>query len=231
MFSLIEDVYLHLTPTGAYRAVTGRGDDELDRLVRTLLSRADTPRLTIAQVAELTGEADHQRATGLIYRAQEAALVEGLDRPARAPTEPFSELIDRTLSGLSDQGQVVLAPDLGPPLASAGFPTDGAARLAAMSRELDELTSRYDRLFDEVGQRGGASMALVDRLGVCNLGWWPLRFADRRFHLVVGGLPRFGQPEFAELMWALARGLDRGATDGRPLQRGTGPRRQLPSVG
>jgi len=235
MFSLIEDVFLHLTPTGAYRAVIGGTEEPVDRLVRSLLRREDTPRLTIAEVATLTGVTNHQRATGLVYQAQEAGLVEGLDRPGSVSDEPFGELLDRVLSGMSDRGQVVLAGDSGTPLASTGFPTDAASRLGAMACEHEELTSRFARLLDEMGERSTTSMALVDRLGVATLGWWTLRFADRRLRLIIGGLPRFNQPEFTELTWALAQRRD-GAPPVRPgaaarAGRGRTHPGQLPSPG
>lgn len=236
MFSLIDDVYLHLTPTGAYQAVAGATQDPLDLLVRSLLRRPDTPKLTIAEVAGLTGITNHQRATGLMYQAQEAGLVEGVDRPGAVTDEPFDELLDRVLSGLSDRGQVVLTTNGGKPLASSGFPTDAAARLGAIASNLEEITAKHARLFDEMGERAASSVALVDRLGVATLGWWTLSFADRRLRLVIGGLPRFNQPEFTELAWALAQRCDGPpaslpSTASDVTVRGRASAGQLPSLG
>ena len=44
----------------------------------------------------------------------------------------------------------------------------------------------------------------MDAAGNSQLGFWPLFIDTQRFALILQGVPRFNQPVFTELVWALS---------------------------
>lgn len=209
MLEVAEGLYLRLTPTGAFRGAVGSTATGADRLVSALLRRSSTPPATTDTVLELTGIRLGPQATSVLLEAQEAGLIEGVDHVISAPEAPAAELAERTLGELSDSGRGMLATSDGSVLASVGFTPERADHLAALAAALDEIRGLTDLRPDDAAELG---LAFVDRLGVTTLGSWPLRFGDRRLHLVVGGLPHFNRPELTELLWGLAQPLDQPPT-------------------
>lgn len=200
---LVEGVYVHPTPLGAWSAVTSRERDEQTETVRRLLQLTATPLLSAEGARQWTGLDDETDAIAVIWHMQQAGRLEGREHPAHPPSAALEEVLPELLASLSSRGQALLADGQGFCLSAVGYDRTVAAELSAISADLASLHHRHERtIADVVGPRS-ASWGLVDGVGSSQLGFWPLHVGDQRFVLVAAGLPRLNHPRFTELVWAL----------------------------
>jgi hypothetical protein len=202
-YALGGDYCLHPTPAGSYFAVSRAQADAQRAFLQRLLAQAQTPALTVDLMQAWTG-LEAQPALAFLQNLQDAGYVQGLPQPMQAPTEPDETLLPALLSQLSDEGRGVLADSAGLLLAAVGFKHAHSEQVAALGAELAALQQRHAALR---GQMGLASdgWGLVSAAGYSELSFWPLYIGTARFHLVVGGQPRFNQQAYTRLLWALAQ--------------------------
>lgn len=203
-FTLGGDYHLHPTPAGTYFAVS-RTDASPERgFLQRLLAEASTPRLTGAWLREATGLADEAQALAFLHGLQEAGHVQGLPQAMHAPAEAAHVLYPSLLAPLSDEGRAVLADGSSLLLAAVGWKHGHCEQLAALCGQLALLQQRHAGLRAELGLESDG-WGLNSAAGFAELTFWPLQLGEARYHLVVGGQPRFNQQAYTKLAWALAQ--------------------------
>ncbi len=210
-YRLIESHYVLPTPAGAYTAAGHQGEDPIRRMLCSLLRQETTPMLTQQALESWTGlaEADAQES---LYHAQNHHWIEGFPEPRQAQSGALEELLPALLPPLAESGKVLLADAHGFSVVAEGFTHEAAVELSALSADIASLDARHSGLTRHNLRIGTSAWALIDAAGNSQLGFWPLFIDDLRFTLVLQGEPRFNQPVFTELVWALniryAKGLE-----------------------
>jgi hypothetical protein len=222
-YSLIDDHYVLPTPAGAYNAVAHQGNDPIRRLLCSLLCQETTPLLTQQALEKWTGLSE-QDALESLYLAQNQKWIEGFTEPRQARGGALEELLPALLPPLSESGKILLADAHGFYVAAEGFTHEAAVELSALSADIATLDARHGGLTRRNLRLGSSAWALIDAAGNSQLGFWPLFIDDHRFVLVLQGEPRFNQPDFTALVWALStRYSERNEeqTNDTPAQVGT----------
>lgn len=202
-YQLADNLYIAVTPAGAYYAASSSGDDPSRKLLNTLLKHEASPLLSIDGLKDLTQSEDDTQALELLYHAQNLGWIEGVDTPRRAPTGALEDIVPDLLPPLSGKGKALLADGQGFYISSQGFAHEAAEELSALSADIASLHDRHNRLLRNNLGLGTDAWSLSDAAGNSQVGFWPLFVGDQRFVLVVGGVPHFNQPALTTLVWAL----------------------------
>lgn len=203
-FTLGGDYHLHPTPAGTYYAVSRNDDSPQRRFLQRLLAENATPRLTTAWLQAATGLADESQALAFLHELQTAGWVQGLPQAMQAPAESAHVLFPSLLAPLSDEGRAVLADGHSLLIAAVGWKHGHCEQLAALCGQLALLQQRHAGLRAELGLESDG-WGLTSAAGFAELTFWPLQLGEARYHLVVGGEPRFNQQAYTKLAWALAQ--------------------------
>ena len=203
-YQLADNLYVAVTPSGAYYAVSESTDDPSRRLLRALLRHETSPLLSLEGLKEWLGSKNDEESLELLYHAQNLGWVEGLDEQRDAPTGALEDIIPDLLPAMSGSGKALLADSEGFYVSSQGFVHEAAEELSALSADIASLHDRHHGLLRNNLGLGTAAWSLVDASGNSQVGFWPLFVGDQRFVLVIGGLPRFNQPALTSLIWALS---------------------------
>lgn len=202
-FTLSGEYHLHPTPAGTYFAVSRPTPSPQRQFLQALLAAATTPLLTATWLQEATESTEHD-ALAFLHQLQAAGHVQGLPQAMQAPADPAHLVLPALLSQLSDEGRAVLADDGGLLIAAVGWKHAYCEQLAALCAELAALQRRHAGLRAQLGLASDG-WGLVSAAGYAELTLWPLYIGDTRFHLVLGGQPRFNQQAYTKLVWALGR--------------------------
>ena len=202
-YQLIENHFVLPTPAGAYYAVSHEGSDPVRRLLCALLCQERTPLLDQAALERWTGQ-PAEDAQETLYHAQNQQWIEGFSQPRSAGAGALEALLPGLLPPLSGSGKALLADAHGFYIAAVGFTHEAAVELAALSADIASLESRHSALIRQNLRLASGAWALVDAAGNSQLGFWPLFIDTQRFALILQGVPRFNQPVFTELVWALS---------------------------
>lgn len=205
LYTVAKNLYLYPTPGGAYFATASAEEQPSRRLLRNLLLRDTTPRLSIPQIAEWSGLEDEEKALLLLHHLQVAGWVQGLQNPLKASALPLEQSLPALLRSLTDGGKALLADSHGFYLATHGYPHEVAEELSALSAELSNLYERRAGLLDKNMGVGSSAWAIIDAAGNSRVGFWPLYIGNRRFVLVMSGVPHLNHPDFVQLVWILTR--------------------------
>jgi hypothetical protein len=202
-YTLQDDLYLGITPSGSYYAIKEDTEDSSRTFLHRLMREPETPLFDMQVASEYSG-LKKKNALEVVHWLQGAGLITGLEEPEAAPQKTLEELLPELLGLLSFEGKAILAESQGLYLGAAGFPHEAAEELAAMSANLTAVSGRHKSLLQgNLGyrQRG---WGLIDASGNSEIGFWPLYIGGDRFTLIVAGMPQFNQPAFKEMVWALA---------------------------
>lgn len=202
-FKLTDGLYAHPTPAGAYYAFTTTGAQPAQEMIRSLLSVATSPALTLDGLKRWSGLTDDEQALALLHYAQEARWLQGFETPVKCPSEAVEVVVPPLLAALGSQGKVLLADSQGFHLASSGFNHEVAEELSGLSAELATLHERRSGLLLHNMGLNSSAWAVADASGSSKLGFWPIYIGSLRFVLVIQGVPRLNQPEFVKLVWIL----------------------------
>lgn len=211
-YQLIDGHYVLPTPAGAYMAVAHRGKDPIRRLLCSLLRMESTPLLTQQALEEWTGLQENDAQESL-FHAQNQHWIEGFPEPRQAQSGALEQLLPTLLPPLAEGGKVLLADAHGFSVAAEGFTHEAAVELSALSADIATLDARHGGLIRQNLRLGTNAWALVDAAGNGQLGFWPLFIDNHRFTLVLQGEPRFNQPVFTELVWALSTRYGEGVDE------------------
>ncbi|MES9898807.1 MAG: hypothetical protein ABW148_07275 [Sedimenticola sp.] len=204
-YTLEDDLFVQPTPAGAFYAVSGPKQEPARRVLFHLLRDDETPALNLVNLQHWSGIDDEEEVFQLLYRIQELGWISGEETPVKGPEGSIEEVLARVLPDLADEGKVLLADNLGFYLSSHGYPHEAAEELSALSADLGSLYDRHEGLLKNKLGQSLQSWGLMDAAGNSQLGFWPLFFGGQRFVLALNGRPRFNQPAFRDMVWALAR--------------------------
>ena len=203
-FTLNENLYINITPRGAYYAVQDTATDVTRTLLQNLLQLDETPLLseeTLNQLCDL----DTEDAFNLLHRMQKLGLVSGQEDVEHSTEDSLENILPDLLAALSDSEKVLLAEHSGLYLGASGFPHEAAEELAAISANLSEVYQRHkDLLQGNLGFNQHA-WGLVDAAGNTEVGFWPLYIGHNSFTLIIHGMPQLNRPAFKHLIWSLVK--------------------------
>ena len=203
-YHLADNLYLAVTPAGAYYAVSESSVDPSRQLLRSLLSLQASPPLSLEGLREWFGSENDETSLELLHHAQNLGWVEGMETPVSAPAGALENIIPDLLPALSGSHKALLADSQGFYVSSQGFAHEAAEELSALSADIASLHERHHRLLKNNLGLASNAWALIDAAGNSQVGFWPLFVGDQRFVLVIGGLPQFNQPALTTLIWALS---------------------------
>ena len=178
------------TAAGAFYAVSSPMDEQVRRLIFSLLSADSSQLLTLDQLREWTKSDDEQRAMELLYRMQNLSWVQGEQVQRTIPGQKIETDIPPFLAALSSEAKALLADEHGFYLAKYNFAHETAEGLAALSADISALHLRHAGLLDKNLGLNSPGWAAVDAAGCSRLGIWPLFIGNTRFSLVIDGEPR-----------------------------------------
>jgi len=195
--------YIMLTPAGVYAVVNQEDKGAGYHLLLNILSESTTPLLSVDAIKRWSG-LEAGAALNLLAKLQASNLVQPLDTPKTCSSEPLERLLPKLISPLCDGEFALLADPQGFYMARNGFEHGTAEELAAISATLATMYYRHKTLFQSTLGVNSKAWGLVNPAGNSELGFWPLEIGKYRFSLVLAGRPRFNQPAFVELVWALS---------------------------
>jgi hypothetical protein len=203
-FELVAGLYLVPSPAGAYYAASGTSEDLSRRILLELMSRQESPALTLENLQALTG-LDAESSLEHLYRMQSLHLVQGLGEPRLMIDGPLEKAMPGILAKLARDNKALLADAQGFYLASHGFHHETAEELAGLSADLGNLHQRHQGLISGNLALQTSAWALTNAGGNSEIGFWPLYIGQQRFVLILTGLPNLNQEATVDLIWALAK--------------------------
>jgi len=203
-FELNKDLYINVTPRGAYYAIQDSENDATRNVLTKLLRQDETPPLTAKVAEEITGLTGED-AFNFIDRIQSLGLISGQKQLETAPKDNIEDILPELLSSLSDSEKVLLAEHSGLYLGASGFPHEAAEELAAVSANLSEVYQRHKRLLQGNLGFNQHAWGLIDAAGNSEVGFWPLYVGYNQFTLVIHGMPQLNRPGFKHLVWLLMK--------------------------
>lgn len=203
-YELIPDVFISVTPAGAYYAVSGADDEPARRLLFGILAEPRTPALTVARLCEWIGETDTEQVLELLHRVQSVGWVTAETVARDVPGMRMETDMPALLRQLSDRQRALLADPEGFQLANSGFTHEAAEQLAALAAELAAIHQRYRGLLRGNLRLNAGGLATVDAAGHSQLGLWPLSIRGQGFLLVIAGAPQLDRRAFADAVWGLS---------------------------
>jgi len=203
--TLVEGLFLHPTPAGAYSAISSLEHNASRTLLHNLLIRQQSPELTLELLMELSSAKTEEDALEQLKHLQALSWVEGLDKPLIVNEQPMEEVLPKLLANFSSSSKALLADEQGFYLATSGFPHEVAEELSALGAELASLHARRSGvLVNNLGLNSSA-WSVVDAAGHSKVGFWPLFIGQQRFVLIMEGVPNLNRKEFVEFIWLLSR--------------------------
>lgn len=202
-YLLQEDLFLGVTPAGAYYTVQDKTIEPARAFLQRLMRLPETPAFNADVACEFTG---HNQASALefVHWLQDAGLIFGLERQEEALQERLEDILPGLLAPLSDVGKVVLSESQGLYLGVAGYPHEAAEELAAMSTELTHTYHRHKSLLQGNLRLKERAWGLIDGVGNSEIGFWPMHIGEETFTLIIEGMPQLNQPVLKQLIWALS---------------------------
>ncbi len=202
-FTLVDNLYIHPTPSGCYHAFCTVGDSPVKHFIRSLLKHPSSPKLTLEGLKEWSEIGDDNQALSMLERLQEIGWVQGFYEPDKCIDKPLSDVLPDLLVTLGSHNKVLLADAQGFYLATSGFPHEVAEELSALSAGLANMHERRSGLLMNNLGLNSSAWSLVDASGNSLLGFWPIYIGNLRFVLVISGMPRLNHANFVNLVWIL----------------------------
>ena len=196
--------FIKISSSGAYYATLSDEPDDSRALLLQLLHADASYPYSDQLIMDLTGEnkAVSQR---LFQSLLERGLVELVPKPIVLVNQSIERTLPDLLPRLSSQGKVLLADDQGFCLGNVGYDESHAEQLAALSADILSLHQRHKHLLNRELDLLGESWAIVDPLGQSQLGIWVFQLAQKRFVLILEGIPKLNDSAFVFLIGSLAR--------------------------
>jgi hypothetical protein len=201
-YRLAQDVHIIPTPLGAYCAVSVPEPDAARALILEMMQSDMTQKVSVEKVRQFVGNNDPLQ---LLHSMEKAKWIVGRVEADTLSARHIESDLPSLLRQLSSEGTALLADHEGFFLVNAGFTREVAEELALFAAEISKVQDRYASLIREKLRLGSLAMAVTDSGGNSELGCWPLYIGKHHFMLVVSGIPKFDQPAYLHLVWALCR--------------------------
>lgn len=201
-YRLAEDVHIIPTPLGAFCAVSMPEPDAARSLIQGMLMHDTTQKVSLDTVRQYLGNNDP---LPLLYWMEKSKWIVGRAESDTLPARHIEADLPLLLRQISSDGMALLADHEGFFLVNAGFTRELAEELALFAAEISRVQEKYAGLIRNGLRKNTLAMAVTDSGGGSELGCWPLYIGKHHFMLVVSGMPRFDQPAYLHLVWALCR--------------------------
>ncbi len=201
-YQLAHDVHIIPTPLGAYCAASTPEPDAARALILGMMENETTQKVSIEMMRKYVGNSDPVQ---LLYWMEKAKWIVGRAEADTLPARHIESDMPSLLNQLSSEGKALLADHEGFFLVNAGFTREVAEELAIFAAEISRVQDKYAGLVRNQLRLGTLAMAVTDSGGNSELGCWPLYIGKHHFMLVILGIPRFDQPAYLHLVWALCR--------------------------
>jgi len=203
-YSLADGLFLYPTPVGSYYAISSKENNKSRRFLRRLLSKKETPALTLDTLKSLMDESNDDKALDLLHHCQKIGWVQGLDKATSAPKGALEDVLQNLLDNITEKGKVLLADDQGFYLVCNGFAHETAEELSALGAEIATMHERRSGLLVNNLGLSSHAWAIVDAFGCSQIGFWPIFIGNTRFVIAISGIPHFNHPDFVTFIWALS---------------------------
>jgi len=204
-FELNKDLFINVTPRGAYYAVQDNVEDPIRDIILKLLQLEETPPLSTETIADIVSLENEDDAFDFVKRMQSLGLISGQKKTETITEDNLEDILPELLGSLSDSKKVLLAEHSGLYLGASGFPHEAAEELAAISANLSEVYQRHKDLLQGNLRFNQHAWGLIDAAGNSEVGFWPLYIGYNQFTLVIHGMPQLNRPGFKHLIWSLVK--------------------------
>lgn len=201
--SLQANLYPHVTPAGAFYAVTNKAGSASRTLLANIL-KSDGEAITKRKLLEWAQTNDLEAALSLLYRMQRLEFVFGDDVPAQMPVVKDNTLA-KLLPQLSESQKALLIDQDGFYFANSGFNHEAAEEVAVLANEAVRLSERHALLIKNNLNIYQNAWGICDPAGQSELTFFPIYVNDVRLILVIGGTPQLHKDVFVSLVYALYR--------------------------
>lgn len=206
--SLQANLYPHITPAGAFYAVTNKSESASRTLLANIL-KANSEPMTREKLLQWAETADEDAALNLLYRMQRLEFVYGDDTPAEIP-RMGEEALTELLPLLSDSQKALLIDQDGFYFANSGFNHEAAEEVAILASEAIRLSERHALLIKNNLNIYQNAWGLCDPAGQSELTFFPIYIDNTRFILVTGGTPQLHKDAFVSVVQVLYRNQQAG---------------------
>lgn len=203
--SLNQPLYVHLTPAGAYYAVSQRESSHNRQLLLNILRFGSNQPLDVSLLCQWSSLEDEESALTLLYRLQRLEFVYGSIKPQTIPEQRAEVLLPSLLEQLSDTGRALLAEQNGLYYATVGFHHESAEEIAALAGDILSLSHRHELLLRKNLNIGESAWSVCDPAGRSELAFFPLHINQQTFVLVISGTPQLQRQEFISLTQLLCQ--------------------------
>lgn len=203
--SLNNSLYVHLTPAGAYYAVSQRESNHNRQLMLNILRFGTEKPLDRQLLCQWSGYDQEEDALSLLYRLQRLEFVYGSSKPQSVPDQRTEALLPVLLEQLSDTGRALLAEQNGLYYATVGFHHESAEEIAALAGDILSLSQRHELLLRKNLNIGESAWSICDPAGRSELAFFPMHINQQTFVLVIGGQPQLQRTEFISLTQILCQ--------------------------
>lgn len=211
-FRFQEDVYITVTPGGAYYAATTPEQTLARTFLLHLLSLPHTPKAADPGFLAFGKTLEEEEFYELVYRVQRAGWIKGEAAAGSVPAANMERDLPALLQELSSERRAILADMQGFLLTAHGFTHEAAEEIAILAADVASISRRYRSVVSGNLGMPSSALALVDAAGCSELGFWPLFLGDGGFILVLAGEPRFNQRALVDVIWGLAYRYAKGIT-------------------
>lgn len=201
--SLQANLYPHITPAGAFYAVTNKSESASRTLLANILKSGSAP-MTPERLQQWAQTTDMEAALSLLYRMQRLEFIYGDDAPAKMPVINET-VLGKLLPLMSDNQKALLIDQDGFYFANAGFNHEAAEEVAVLASEAIRLSERHSLLIKNNLNIYQSAWGLCDPNGQSELTFFPIYIDKSRFILVTGGTPQLHKDAFVSLVHVLYR--------------------------
>ena len=207
ILTLQNNLYPHITPSGAFYAVSHKSSNSSHTLLINILTDRESAPISNEKLLQWAETDDLDNALNLLYRMQRLEFLYGAETPV-----PALELTDNTLTDLlphmSDSQKAILVDQDGFYFARSGFTHESAEEVAILASEAIRVSERHALLIKNNLNIYQNAWGLCDPTGQSELTFFPLYVKDSRYILVTGGTPQLHKEAFVSLVRALYQTAD-----------------------
>ena len=201
--SLQSNLYPHVTPAGAYYAVSSNIPSASRTLLHGILQASYNETASTENLLTWAQTNDADSALNLLYRLQRLEFLYGDEFPSVKESSMTDEQLPELLAQLSSTGRALLADGNGLYFANAGFHHETAEEVGLMSSEVAALGEKHQLLVKNNLNIHHNAWGICDPSGQTELTFFPLYAGKVKLVLVVAGVPDLNKEAFVSLIKVL----------------------------
>jgi hypothetical protein len=191
MPDIINDVYIQVTPAGAFYCLSEKDKNNASRkILSNIMLHGDQQKASMDMVKIITEIDNEDTAADELIRLQKIGFIGGFSFPHPKVSGNMETVMPSLLKTLSDKGRSLLSDNNGFYLCASSIPHESAENLAAMSADLMRVQATHERLLANNLHIPASGWGMIGPSGLSTLGIWPLYVNDNEFLLTVIGVPK-----------------------------------------